>query len=84
MVTHNTVLYMKDFKLINLRELSTEEQIRLNGGSLPENCSSDCGTCECPCKCTNQDPSKSVGESSADTGARSQTQRRQAQEMQKK
>lgn len=74
---------MERFKLTNLRNLSTEEQMRLNGGSLPENCSADCGTCKCPCKCDNQNPSKSIGDSSADTGAKSQLQRIQAQEMQK-
>lgn len=74
---------MKDFKLTNLRQLTTEEQMHLNGGALPENCSADCGTCNCYCKCDNQNPSKSIGESSADTGSKSQTQRKQAQEMQK-
>ena len=74
---------MKDFRLTNLRELTTEEQMRLNGGALPENCSADCGTCNCPCTCNKQNPSKETGKSSADTGSTSQSQRKQAQEMQK-
>ncbi len=74
---------MKDFKLTNLRQLTTEEQMHLNGGVMPENCSADCGTCNCPCKCTNNDPSKSVGNDSANTGSDSQSQRKQRQEMQK-
>jgi hypothetical protein len=74
---------MESFKLNNLRNLSTEEQMRLKGGSMPENCSANCGTCSCYCKCDNQNPSKSVGESSADSGSKSQSQRKQAQEMQK-
>lgn len=37
---------MKQFKLSNLRELSTEEQLRLNGGANSEGCS-----CKCSCSC---------------------------------
>ena len=40
---------MENFKLSNLRELSTEEQLRLNGGFGSEaSCScSGCPTCSC-------------------------------------
>lgn len=37
---------MEKFKLTNLRELSNEEQLHLNGGLNSEGCSS-CGTCSC-------------------------------------
>ena len=37
---------MEQFKLSNLRELSTEEQLRLNGGANSEGCS-----CKCSCNC---------------------------------
>lgn len=40
---------MKDFRLTNLRVLSTEEQLRINGGSNDDvTCScSPCPTCSC-------------------------------------
>lgn len=42
---------MEKFKLANLRELSTEEQLRLNGGSDSTGC-----TCSCTCKCEGDTP----------------------------
>lgn len=39
-------IIMEKFKLSNLRELSTEEQLRLNGGANSEGCS-----CKCSCSC---------------------------------
>ena len=42
---------MKDFCINNLRELSTEEQMRLNGGSNSNGC-----TCSCTCKCEGDTP----------------------------
>ena len=41
---------MKEFKLSNLRELSTEEQLRLNGGINL----TGCGSCTCTCICTKE------------------------------
>lgn len=41
---------MKDFKLTNLRELSTEEQRYLNGGVN----ATGCGSCTCTCTCTKE------------------------------
>lgn len=38
---------MKTFSLTNLRELTTEEQMRLNGGN-----GSPCGSCSCRCECS--------------------------------
>ena len=40
----------KEFKLTNLRELSTEEQQRLNGGLN----TTGCGSCTCTCRCTKE------------------------------
>lgn len=41
---------MEQFKLSNLRELSTEEQLRLNGGANTDECScASCGSCSCSC-----------------------------------
>lgn len=40
----------KEFKLTNLRELSTEEQQRLNGGLN----TTGCGSCTCTCICTKE------------------------------
>ena len=59
---------METFRLTNLRELSTEEQLRINGGMDSTGCKADCGACTCPCKCNSKNPSKSVGESNADSG----------------
>lgn len=58
---------MKDFKLTNLRELSTEEQLRINGGINSSLCDADCGTCSCTCKCNSDNPSKSTGDSFKET-----------------
>ncbi len=74
---------MKDFKLNNLRQLTTEEQLNLNGGAFSDNCNVDCGTCNCPCRCDNKNPEKSVGNDFSKTGSNSQTQRKQAQALQR-
>lgn len=50
---------MENFKLSNLRELSTEEQLRLNGG-LGSNASCSCSGCSC--SCTKDSPSATVKE----------------------
>lgn len=42
---------MKDFKLNNLRELSTEEQMQLNGGVNSNGCN-----CNVTCNCTEESP----------------------------
>ena len=41
---------MEKFKLSNLRELSTEEQLSLNGGNNLAGCGGGSCTCTCPCK----------------------------------
>ena len=51
------VSIMENFKLSNLRELSTEEQLRLNGG-VGATASCSCGTCNC--SCTQESPSATV------------------------
>lgn len=38
---------MEKFKLSNLRELSTEEQLDLLGGTCSNGCKCSCGTCNC-------------------------------------
>lgn len=48
---------MENFKLSNLRELSTEEQLRLNGG-YGANASCSCGSCSC--SCTEESPKATV------------------------
>lgn len=40
---------MENFKLSNLRELSTEEQLNLNGG-FGSNASCSCSGCSCSCR----------------------------------
>ena len=50
---------MENFKLSNLRELSTEEQLRLNGG-YGTNASCSCGSCSC--NCTEKSPTATVDE----------------------
>lgn len=50
---------METFKLNNLRELSSEEQMRLNGGS---NSPCDSYRCSCQCSCRTDEVAKSVGE----------------------
>ena len=45
---------MEKFKLSNLRELSTEEQLRLNGGA---DSNVSCSACSCSsCACTKDHP----------------------------
>lgn len=58
---------MKDFRLTNLRELTTEEQMRLNGGANSGHCNASC-SCTCYCKCTSDDPKTPIDNSSYDTG----------------
>ena len=48
---------MENFKLSNLRELSTEEQLRLNGG-VGVNASCSCSGCSC--SCTEESPKATV------------------------
>lgn len=57
---------MNKVNLLNLRELSSEEQLALNGGTAI--CDIDGCGCSCPCKCTKDDPSKSTGNEFCDTG----------------
>lgn len=72
---------MKNFKLTNLRELSTEEQLRINGGLSSTLCDADCGTCSCTCKCDSQDPSSSNSNSSKDLAYDSKEARKQREAM---
>ncbi len=46
---------MKNYKLNNLRELSTEEQMRLNGGNDSTACS-----CSCSCSCEKEGSDSNV------------------------
>lgn len=57
---------MKNYKLNNLRELTTEEQMRLNGGA-NSLCEVTCN-CICTCKCNNQNPDGSTKTDCCDTG----------------
>lgn len=45
---------MERFKLTNLRGLSTEEQMNLNGGIDVQGC-----TCKCTCTCEDKAPKSS-------------------------
>lgn len=72
---------MNDFKLTNLRELSTKEQNKINGGFSPLNCSSDCGECSCICKCDSRSTTNSISNSSSATGAKSKSGRKQRESM---
>lgn len=60
---------MESFKLTNLRNLSTEEQLRLNGGG-NTSCEVTC-YCSCPCNCNNQNPSQSTDNDSKTLGKKS-------------
>ena len=54
---------MKTFSLTNLRELTTEEQMRLNGG-YGSPCDSGCSClCGCSCECDTKNPDASTGQS---------------------
>lgn len=64
-----------DFYLLNLRELSSAEQLALNGGSAL--CDIDKCECDCPCKCDKYDPSQTSGKESSKAGARSTYARKQ-------
>lgn len=57
---------MKRFSLSNLRELTTEEQMRLNGG-YGSPCDSGCScACCCSCECDTKTPDGSMTGSSKD------------------
>ena len=58
---------MKGFKLNNLRQLTIEEQSRLNGGANPGPCEATCN-CTCYCKCDDRNPKSPIDSSSYDTG----------------
>lgn len=60
---------MKDFKLTNLRQLTTEEQMRLNGGN-NSICDVTC-TCTCTCTCNKDNPNESTKTDSNDLGKKS-------------
>lgn len=72
---------MKDFKLSNLRDLSTEEQMRLNGGYDPATCSADC-SCDCTCECKAGEQSNTTKSSFHKTGKASVSGRKQREAMQ--
>lgn len=56
----------KSFRLTNLRELSSEEQMCLNGGS-GSPCDSGCKcACGCSCECDTKAPDASMTGSSKD------------------
>ena len=55
---------MESFKLTNLRELSTEEQLCINGGNDSTGCEAQC-SCSCTCSCDDGDPSFSIKKESA-------------------
>lgn len=59
-----------EFKLTNLRKLSTEEQRTLNGGYNPSGC--DLDKCTCSCLCIGEVPSQKDGDDSAASGFASQ------------
>lgn len=58
---------MKELILSNLRQLSTEEQIRLNGGSVAGPCDAKC-SCTCYCKCDNKNPKAPCDKEFSDSG----------------
>lgn len=74
---------MASFQLTNLRELSVEEQKRLCGGASGSKCEVDSCYCSCPCKCTREDPSKSVGDEFSETGSYSVMSRKEREAMSK-
>lgn len=56
---------MSEFKLNNLRELSTEEQFSLQGGWKGNPClEAECG-CSCTCECSDRAPDYSYKRESA-------------------
>lgn len=72
---------MTDFKLTNLRELSTEEQLRINGGNDSAGCKAQC-SCSCTCSCDDGDPSFSVKKESTQVNKNMVSQRKLNQSMQ--
>lgn len=48
---------MEQFKLTNLRELSTEEQVKLNGGTNSTGCN-----CNVTCRCSDDSPKSTVND----------------------
>lgn len=54
---------MKDFKITNLRELSTEEQMFLNGGENSTGCS-----CSVTCTCEGDTPKATADKTAKDVG----------------
>lgn len=74
---------MASFQLTNLRELSVEEQKQLCGGASGNKCEIDSCSCSYTCKCTREDPSKSVGEQLSETGSYSVMSRKEREAMSK-
>ena len=72
---------MENFKLSNLRELSTEEQLRLNGGIDSTGCEPKC-SCSCTCSCNDGDPSFSIKKESAQINMNMVAQRKLNSSMQ--
>ena len=64
---------MEKFKLTNLRELSTEEQLRLNGGANSEGCSCKCSCGTCNCYGTRQDAAGQAATDASKDGVNEQT-----------
>ena len=54
---------MKNHKLNNLRELSTEEQLQLNGGVTSNGCN-----CNVTCNCSDESPKKTVDDAAKAVG----------------
>lgn len=54
---------MENFKLTNLRELSTEEQLQLNGGVYSTGCN-----CNVTCKCEDDTPKSTVNDNAKSVG----------------
>ena len=56
---------MSEFKLNNLRALSTEEQLRLQGGVGSGACNCECGTCT-GCSCNEKTSNASATEAKSE------------------
>ena len=72
---------MKKVNLLNLRELSSEEQLALNGGTAL--CDIDGCGCSCPCKCNKDNPSRTVGNEFSETGMNATYARKEREAMSK-
>lgn len=72
---------METFRLTNLRELSTEEQLRINGGNDSTGCKSQC-SCSCTCSCEDGEPSFSIKKESAQVNKNAVAQRKLTSSMQ--